>query len=388
MSVRGGLLESAPVSRAALKLACVPRLNPHVPGPSRPHPAGDSKLLLTGSADQSVKLWDVQTGHELFTFPHRGVVRSCAWSEGERQFATCNDPFGAEQPARISVFSFADNPADQSTEPVLVITDPDAPRTRITKVAWLPLNAGLLVSLETGALRVYDAVTGALRGEWKEHAGSIHSFVLNDEKTLLLTASADRTAALWDVKDMKVLKRYTADVPVNAAVISPIRDHVVLGGGQEAMAVTTTAVSAGKFESRFYHMVFGAELGRVKGHFGPINTLAFHPSGRAFASGAEDGYIRLHSLEAEYDTLGAEMDGDLDDPSLASALASGELEVLEEEERAAAAREAEKQRAAAAAAGIIEGLGNVGGGTVKAEPTRDNKGLGLIASLRAQAGGH
>jgi translation initiation factor 3 subunit I len=56
--------------------------------------------------------------------------------------------------------------------------------------------------------------------------------------------------------------------------------QVVLGGGQEAMEVTTTTTKAGKFDARFYHLVFEEEIGRVKGHFGPINSLAFHPNGK------------------------------------------------------------------------------------------------------------
>ena len=56
--------------------------------------------------------------------------------------------------------------------------------------------------------------------------------------------------------------------------------QVVLGGGQEAMEVTTTTTKAGKFDARFYHLVFEEEIGRVKGHFGPINSLAFHPDGK------------------------------------------------------------------------------------------------------------
>lgn len=27
---------------------------------------------------------------------------------------------------------------------------------------------------------------------------------------------------------------------------------------------------------------------------GPINTLAVHPQGKAYASGAEDGFVRIH----------------------------------------------------------------------------------------------
>ncbi|KAL9131556.1 MAG: hypothetical protein Q9175_006741, partial [Cornicularia normoerica] len=45
----------------------------------------------------------------------------------------------------------------------------------------------------------------------------------------------------------------------------------------------------GKFEARFYHKVFEDEIGRVKGHFGPLNTVAVDPLGRGYASGGEDG---------------------------------------------------------------------------------------------------
>jgi WD40 repeat protein len=39
------------------------------------------------------------------------------------------------------------------------------------------------------------------------------------------------------------------------------------------------------------------EMGNVKGHFGPIHTLSFSPDGRSFASGSEDGYVRLHHFD-------------------------------------------------------------------------------------------
>ena len=39
------------------------------------------------------------------------------------------------------------------------------------------------------------------------------------------------------------------------------------------MSVTTTSLRQGKFETRFWHKIFEEEVGRVKGHFGPVNTL-------------------------------------------------------------------------------------------------------------------
>jgi translation initiation factor 3 subunit I len=46
------------------------------------------------------------------------------------------------------------------------------------------------------------------------------------------------------------------------------------------MNVTMTSARAGKFESRFYHKILEEEVGRVRGHFGPINTIAVHPDGK------------------------------------------------------------------------------------------------------------
>lgn len=96
-----------------------------------------------------------------------------------------------------------------------------------------------------------------------------------------------------------------------------------MGGGQEAMEVTTTTTKSGKFDARFYHLVFEEEIGRVKGHFGPINSLAFHPDGKrlvtgfklwcivamydnscfswfSYSSGGEDGYVRVHTFDPAY----------------------------------------------------------------------------------------
>lgn len=83
------------------------------------------------------------------------------------------------------------------------------------------------------------------------------------------------------------------------------------------MQVTTTSLRQGKFETRFWHMVFEEEVGRVKGHFGPVNTsvaflnqkmrlltvwisIAVHPSGTCYASGGEDGFVRVHHYEESY----------------------------------------------------------------------------------------
>jgi len=117
---------------------------------------------------------------------------------------------------------------------------------------------------------------------------------------MFVTASKDTTAKLFDSESLMCLKAYKTERPVNSAAISPILDHVVLGGGQDAMEVTTTSTKAGKFDSRFFHLIYEEEFARLKGHFGPINSLAFHPDGKSYASGGEDGFVRVQTFDSTY----------------------------------------------------------------------------------------
>lgn len=66
--------------------------------------------------------------------------------------------------------------------------------------------------------------------------------------------------------------------------------------------VTTTSSRQGKFEARFFHKIFAEEIATVRGHFGPINAVAFSPDGRGFTTGGEDGYVRLQHFDSDYFT--------------------------------------------------------------------------------------
>jgi translation initiation factor 3 subunit I len=119
----------------------------------------------------------------------------------------------------------------------------------------------------------------------------------SSDRTYFITSSKDKTAKLLTTADLEELKTYVADTPLNSAAILPNKDFVILGGGQAAMDVTTTSARQGKFEARFYHKIFEDEIGRIKGHFGPLNYIAVDPHGKSYASGSEDGFVRLHHFE-------------------------------------------------------------------------------------------
>ena len=72
--------------------------------------AGDSKRLLTASADTTVMLWDVETGQKLHTFPFFGPCRSVAFAEGEKMALVSIDPFMGS-PSAIHVLDIDTNAA-------------------------------------------------------------------------------------------------------------------------------------------------------------------------------------------------------------------------------------------------------------------------------------
>ena len=47
-------------------------------------------------------------------------------------------------------------------------------------------------------------------------------------------------------------------------------------------------------------MVHGNEVGKISGHFGPINSVEFFKDGRGFSSGGEEGIIRVVRFGEEY----------------------------------------------------------------------------------------
>ncbi len=251
---------------------------------------------MTGSADTTCKMWDTETGVCYFTHQFEQPVRAVALSQGDAMMCISSDPFMGV-PAALHLVKVAEDREAQTNEIVRSFSGPEG---RINRALWGPLNETLLTGGEDGVIRLWDVETGQIVAEAKDHKKQIQHLSLSDDKTHFISASLDKTAKLFDSKTLECLKTYAADRPVNAAILSPLLDHIILGGGQDAMAVTTTHSKAGKFDSKIYHKIFEEEIGGIRGHFGPINALAFHPDGRSFTSGGEDGYVRIHHLDNDY----------------------------------------------------------------------------------------
>ncbi len=273
----------------------------------------DSLTLASASGDNTVRLWDVATGKCKATIECDTGVRAIAWGMGDNLFAYVTDATMG-LPATIVVADARTHAKAGPISKIVIPTGGDIKKP--TTVRWTDANEALLTGHDDGHIALWStAKDGALLASQKAHDATVRDIQMSADKTYFITASKDTTAKLVETYNLKTIKTYNTERPINSAAISPLRPEVLIAGGQEALNVTTTSSKAGQFEARFFHSIFETEIGRVRGHFGPINTLAYNPTGRGYASGAEDGYVRLHAFDPDYFDF-AFTDPNIEDPLL------------------------------------------------------------------------
>jgi len=254
-----------------------------------------TERIVSGAADNTVKVWNAEGGKELFSISHKAPVRSVNFALGDRQIVSVTDQVLGYLPT-LYIYDL-NSPA---TKPILEFTGKN--EAKLLQAQWGPLNETIFTANEDGTVRIYDARNGKQLHVISDHARAVMQVSFSKDMTYFVTASKDGTSKLYDSKSWKHLKTYSTGRPINSASISPIRPEVIVGGGQSAESVTTTRVDSTQFRVRFFHLIYEEELGSVQGHFGPVNVLSYSPDGKGFASGGEDGFVRLHHFDPSYFT--------------------------------------------------------------------------------------
>ena len=202
--------------------------------------------------------------------------------------------------ATIQIFPFSEIPGELAAEPTGTFTM--KPRTKILDICWGPLNTHIFAATDSGRVLVIDSSTLQVVHEIADNKKDcdVKRITLSRDRYCFLTACTDHTVHLYDSRNFQMIKVYETGRPCNSADFSPEMNHILLAGGQSADQVTTTRVDPTQFASRIHHKIFQEELAMIPGHFGPVNDVRFNPDGRSFATGGEDGYVRLNFLDDTY----------------------------------------------------------------------------------------
>lgn len=242
----------------------------------------------------------MKTGRLLCNFKFRNPCRAGALSVGDGLAVITTDRVPSDDVSRIHVVRMTGAVMDYNIKEVKAI---DVDRHRIRSAYFHDVNRYLITAHEDGSLGRWDVEKGQLCGKRQTlHEEIIKDLKISEDGTYFIAASGDKTSKLVDTDTdaFKTIKVYSTDRLLNSADISPRFDHILLGGGQDPEKAATTETHEGMFESLFFHKIYAEKFGFVRGHFGRINTVTFHPDGRSFSTGGDDGYVRIHYLDDDY----------------------------------------------------------------------------------------
>jgi WD40 repeat protein/tetratricopeptide (TPR) repeat protein len=278
----------------------------------------DGRWVLTAGLDGTARVWDAATGRPAAPpLPHGEAVQQAAFApDGRRVVTVCLDGF-----VRVWDLTGSDPrpvPARRSGAPPrsslyltrerVIAFRPDGRRLAWTRwpnhavylvntangrqvapplphngwigqIAFSPDGRRVVTASADRTARVWDAATGQPRGRPLRHGGQVRHAEFDPEGLRVVTASADKTARVWDATTGKPLIRPLKHTrTVEYAAFSP--------DGRRVVTVSWTDVQT-------WDAATGKSVGPGIVHRAMVAHAALGPGGRLLATGTRDGAARV-----------------------------------------------------------------------------------------------
>ncbi|XP_004713826.2 serine-threonine kinase receptor-associated protein [Echinops telfairi] len=222
----------------------------------------DATKAATAAADFTAKVWDAVSGDELMTLAHKHIVKSVDFTQDSNYLLTG----GQDKLLRIYDLN------KPEAEPKEI----SGHTSGIKKALWCSEDKQIL-SADDKTVRLWDHAT-MTEVKSLNFNMSVSSMEYIPEGELLVITYG-RTIAFHSAVSLDPIKSFEAPATINSASLHPEKEFVVAGGED--------------FKLYKYDYNSGEELESYKGHFGPIHCVRFSPDGELYASGSEDGTLRL-----------------------------------------------------------------------------------------------
>jgi eukaryotic-like serine/threonine-protein kinase len=245
----------------------------------------DGSRIVTGSFDETAKVWDARTGTVLLDLKgHAKVVWSVAFSPDGSRIATGS----ADNTAKVW---------DARTGTLLL--DLKGHMDFVRSVAFSPDGSRIVTSSDDNTAKVWDAQTGTPLLDLKGHTEGIWSAAYSPDGSRIVTGSNDRTAKVWDAQTGALL----LDLKAGRTAVSGEVESVAFSPDGSRIA-TASDGTAKVWDARS-----GTLLCELKGR-GAVERVAFSPDGSRIVAGSNDGTAKVY--DARTGTLVLELKGHSD----------------------------------------------------------------------------
>jgi WD40 repeat protein len=250
----------------------------------------DGQTVVSGSSDKTIKIWQLSTGQELRTLEGDGLINSLAISpDGQILVSSSHTVVRSDYFDWKSYTVVRGNDYNTINKiKIWQLSTGQELRTLkgdclINSLAISPDGQTVVSGSDDNTITVWQLSTGqelrTLTG-----AGSINSLAISPDGQILASSDTvvhfmgggnDNTIKIWQLSTGVELRTLTVDLNwwVHSVAISP--------DGQ-------TLVSGGDDTITIWDLSTGQELGTLTGHSESVNSVAISPDGQTLVSGGDD----------------------------------------------------------------------------------------------------
>ena len=225
------------------------------------HFSPDGNLVVTGSWDNSAKIWNAKTGHAIHKLTgHDSLVNTACFSPDGTLILTASD----DGTARI-----------WSVETGKVTAVLQGHTDRVRFATYSPDGQLIVTTSSDKTARLWDAKTHAFVREFRGHEWAVLCADFTKDGKWLVTGSDDKEARIWDVKTAEVLhklKGHTASV--TSVSFSPDAARVLTGSHDQSAKLWD---------------IGGKEILTLSRHTEDVTSVAFSPDGNQILTSSRDG---------------------------------------------------------------------------------------------------
>lgn len=226
----------------------------------------NGQLFASSSLDDTIKVWNLQTGEELLTLKgHAKGVNAIAISPDGKLLISGSDDY------TIKVWNLHNG----------TLLGTLLGHTRdVNAVAISPDGKFFASGGEDRTIRLWSASTGALLRTLSGVAGMIRSIAISRDARTLASGGLDNKTKLWNLQTGEQLITLVGHInSVNAIAFSPDSQVVVTGSKDKTV--------------RLWNTQSGALLRTLTEHIRDVCAVAMSPNGKTILTGSSDTTIKL-----------------------------------------------------------------------------------------------